>query len=136
MADFLHHLRAELTPEQSHRVCIVFLQHFLNPYLTNNLHMMATKVIYSMIDTTATKETPQNAGKLLTFLFESSVQKLEDMALVFQDVQARAERIRQKASKTDADPPDYVFIEKSRPFGAAMFAVEKPEELMTGRTSR
>lgn len=128
----MHHLRAELTPEQMHRVCIVYLQHFHNPYLTNNLHMMAAKVLYSMLDCIAAKDTQQNAGKLLTLMLESSVQKLEAMALVHKEVLARVERIKQKASKDDPDPPDYFLIEKARPVAGAVYAVEKPEELISG----
>lgn len=129
----MHHLRSELTPVQMHRVCIVYLRHFHNPYLSNNLHMMAAKMIYNMIESITQKDTQQSAAKLLGMLLESSVQKLESMALIYKEVMARVERTKQKASKDDPDVPDFATIEKARPAAGATYAVEKPEELLQGK---
>ena len=85
-----------------------------------------------MADAAATKDTPQNANKLLGMMFESIVGKLESMALVSKEVQARIERAKQKETKEDPNEPDLFLIEKSRPAINATYAVEKPEELILG----
>ena len=86
-----------------------------------------------MADAAVTKDTSPNANKLLYMLFESIVEKLESMALVYKEVTARVERLRKKASKDDPDEPDVFLIEKARPAINATYAVEKTEELLHGQ---
>ena len=111
-------------------ISIVYLRYFHNPYLSNQIHNMAGKVLYNMIDCIATKDTTQGASKLLATLLESIVAKLESMALVYKDVVV--ERIKRKAAKDETEPIDFSFIEKSRPIAGATYAVEKTEELAHG----
>lgn len=93
---------------------------------------MAAKVIYNMIECIATKDTPQSASKLLAMLLESTVEKVESMALVYNDVVARVERAKKKGSKDEPEVIDFSFIEKSRPVNSATYAVEKFDDLTHG----
>ncbi|KAI0698576.1 hypothetical protein BC835DRAFT_1541792 [Cytidiella melzeri] len=130
VTDLMHHLRMELTPTQIRRICNIYMVQLHNPNLNNTIHVMVCKAVHSMADAAVTKDTPQNANKLLNMLFESIVDKLESMGLVYKEITARVERARKKASKEDPDEPDIFFIEKARPAINATYAVEKVEELV------
>ncbi|KAI0092413.1 atypical/PIKK/TRRAP protein kinase [Irpex rosettiformis] len=130
VTDLMHHLRLELAPYQIRRICTMYMAQLHNSNLGNQLHSMVCKGVPGMADAAVTKDTPQNASKLLGMMFESIVGKLESMAIVHKEVTARLERIRKKVSKEDPDEPDLFLIEKSRPAINATYAVEKPEDLL------
>lgn len=75
------------------------------------------------------KHTKQDASRVLLAMIETSVDKLESMLLVFQELVDRTERAR----NGEKEIPDMIAIEKSRPVSSAAFAVEKTETVFTGR---
>lgn len=128
MADLLHHLRGDLTPSQITRICNLYLRHLHNPYTPNQLHVLAGKVLYNLIEVITVKDTPQDAARLLSAILDASVDKLETMAVVVEEVMAKIEA----TNKGEAVPIDYPFIEKSRPVAGAVYALEKPEDVLIG----
>lgn len=77
------------------------------------------------------KHTKQHASRVLLAMIETSVDKLESMLLVFQELVDRTERAR----NGEKEVPDMVAIEKSRLVSSAAFAVEKTETVFTGKLS-
>jgi len=98
------------------------------PALGNNLHVVFAKMMFGLTDVVAAKETPQGASKLLEALFETCVEKLESLCVVYADL--RGEQ-KEKVSAGDSGS-DALLIEKSRPACAAVYASERPEEVFHG----
>lgn len=116
----------------------MFLGHLHNPYLTNQIHILSAKVIYNLVEHIVSKENSQAAGKLLTTLLESSVDKLDSMTAIHVELVARTERQKRNAErkgtddKKDADDADITYIEKARPISHATYTILKVEELYHG----
>lgn len=84
--------------------------------------------MFGLTDAILSKETPQGASKLLTNMFESCLERLEGLAIVQGEVSGLLERQKSDTIVT----ADTFLIEKSRPVGGASYAVEKPEDAITG----
>lgn len=84
--------------------------------------------MFGLTDAILAKETPQGAAKLLTIMFESCLERLEGLAIVHEEVSGLLER--QKSDMTSG--PDIFLIEKARPVGGATYAIDKPEDTITG----
>ncbi|KAJ3722388.1 hypothetical protein C8R42DRAFT_733342 [Lentinula raphanica] len=95
-----------------------------NSALGNNLHTLFAKVLIGLSDA-ITKDTPQNAAYLITLTFNTCLDRLEALTVIHEEIAAAAE----KAKDTDAVIND-AYIEKARPVGGAVYALEKPEEIM------
>lgn len=93
-------------------------------------------MLYNMIEMITGKESQQDATKLLTVLLEGSINKIEAMALVLEEVFGKLERTSKKSDPESEDvettPIDIALIEKARPVASATYAVEKHEDLVTG----
>ncbi|KII95163.1 hypothetical protein PLICRDRAFT_693420 [Plicaturopsis crispa FD-325 SS-3] len=126
VADLVHHLRADLTPLQLSRIAHVYSRLIHNPYLGSNLHTLFAKMMFNLIDTLLGTDTPQGAAGVLTVMFETCVDKLDAMTVVQEALLKRVETVK----KGETDPVDVTFIEKARPVAAAVYAVEKPEDVM------
>ncbi|KAL6299677.1 atypical/PIKK/TRRAP protein kinase [Sparassis latifolia] len=125
-ADLLHHLRGDLTPAQLTRICTVYIRHLQDPFLTNHLHILSAKMIFNLVEVIVTKDSRQGAGRILTTLLEASVDKIESLA----DVRVELTDKIEKAKKGESDLVDFTFIEKARPVSAAIYAIEKPEDVI------
>ncbi|KAL4241981.1 DNA Damage Response and Repair Kinase [Abortiporus biennis] len=126
VADLLHHLRTDLTPVQLTRVCAVFVRHMHNPSLPIQIHLLSAKMVFNVIEVLIAKENAQTSARLLTVLLESSVEKIEAMALALPEIVIQIERLK----KGDSDPIDIWYIEKSRPIPGASYSLENipPQE--------
>lgn len=125
VADLVHHLRTELTPNQLDRIAYVYSRLIHNPYLSSNLHTLFAKMMFNLIEVIATKDTHANAARILGAMLETCVDKLDAMTAVQDELE--------KIKKGDADKVDIAFIEKARPVAGAVYAVEKPEEAIHGQ---
>jgi len=103
-----------------------------NPALSSSLHTLFAKMMFGLTDAILAKETPQGASKLLTNMFESCLGRLEGLAIVQEEVSSLLDRQKSDTVVTT----DIFLIEKSRPVGGASYAVEKPEDVITGMFSR
>lgn len=132
VADLVHHIRNELTTTQVARVVHVYSRIIHNPALGNSLHTMSVKMMFGLTEPIITKETPQGAARLLGAMFETCLQRLEVLALIYDDVTARAGLLKENS---EAVVLDAAFIEKTRPVGGAIYAIEKPEDIIHGISS-
>jgi transformation/transcription domain-associated protein len=99
------------------------------PALGNNLHVVFAKMMFGLTDIIAVKETPQGAAKLLEALFETCLEKLESLCVVYTDL--RGEHSKEKVATGDSGS-DAMLVEKARPACAAVYASERPEEVFHG----
>jgi transformation/transcription domain-associated protein len=99
------------------------------PALGNNLHVVFAKMMFGLADIIAAKETPQDAAKLLEALFETCVEKLESLCVVYTDL--RGEHPKEKMAAADSGS-NALLVEKARPACAAVYASERQEEIFHG----
>jgi len=129
VADLVHHIRNELNTTQVARVVHVYSRIIHNPALGNSLHTMSAKMMFGLTEPIMAKETPQGAARLLGAMFETCLERMEALAVIYDEVTARL-------AKSKDDPSvvilDAAFIEKARPVGSAMYALEKPEDIIQG----
>ena len=129
VADLIHNVKSELTFQQILNIVHTYSALLFNTSLSINLHILFTKVIFGLTDTIVSKEGSQTAAKLLSSMFETCLERLEGLCVVQTDVSQVLERARAGDQEPAVDP---FFIEKSRPVGGALYAVEKPEDVMLG----
>ncbi|KAL0949509.1 hypothetical protein HGRIS_009561 [Hohenbuehelia grisea] len=125
VADLVHHLRNELTVPQLQRTVDVFSRLMHNPSLGGQFHTLCAKMLFNIIEPVHTKETPQGAVRLLNFLFETCLERLDSLTIAQVQISAI-----QEAKKENRDPPDFSVIEKARPIGGILPLIEKPEEVI------
>lgn len=99
------------------------------PVLGNNLHVVFAKMMFGLTDIIAAKETPQGAAKLLEALFETCLEKLESLCVVYNDL--RGEHSKEKVAAGDSGS-NALMVERARPACAAVYASERPEEVLHG----
>jgi transformation/transcription domain-associated protein len=99
------------------------------PALGNNLHVVFAKMMFGLTDVIASKETPQGAAKLLEALFETCVEKLESLCVIYTDL--RGDYTKEKVVAGDPGS-DALLVEKARPACAAVYASERPDEVFHG----
>jgi transformation/transcription domain-associated protein len=128
VADLVHHLRNELTPTQLARIAHIYSRLIHNPYIPYSLHTLFAKMMFNLTDVIVAKDTPQGAIRVLGAILETSVNKLEAMTAVQEGLANTMERI--KAGEKDII--DIAFIEEARPVARAIYAVEKPEDVIHG----
>ncbi|KAK2466244.1 hypothetical protein APHAL10511_001886, partial [Amanita phalloides] len=126
VADMVHHLRNELSVEQITRIVQTYSRMLHNPALGNNMHLLFAKMIFGLADVVVNKDTPQGTAQLLGAVFRTCLDRLEALSMVQDELTASMER--QKMNETTV--PDMILIEKARPVGGAVFAVEKSEDVL------
>ncbi|KNZ81468.1 Transcription-associated protein 1 [Termitomyces sp. J132] len=127
IADLVHHIRTELTPQQLARSVHVFSKIIHNPTLGNNLHTMSAKMLFGLTDSILSKGDEREAARLVSSMFETCLERLEALALVQDEVNASATLLKENS---EAVIIDSAFVEKTRPVGGAIYAMEKPEEFV------
>ncbi|KAJ3722891.1 FAT domain-containing protein [Lentinula raphanica] len=125
-ADLFHHLKPELNSSQLTKIVHMYSRLLHNSALGNNLHTLFAKVLIGLSDAIVTKDTPQNAAYLISLTFNTCLDRLEALTVIHEEIAAAAE----KAKDTDAVIINDAYIEKARPVGGAVYALEKPEEIM------
>ena len=123
-------MRTELSADQLVRVSVLYSTLIHNPYLGNTLHTLFAKMMFGLIENITTKDTPQGAARILGVMFETCVDRVDAMINVLDDAFERLERA--KAGDEVLSPA--LQIERARPVAAAVCAVEKPEEVIHGRS--
>ncbi|KAJ7590989.1 hypothetical protein C8J56DRAFT_1135339 [Mycena floridula] len=127
MADLVHHLKADFTIQQLSHIVLVYSRLLHDPVDPISLHIVYGKTMFHVIEPLVNKEAPVEAGKILTAIFETSVDRLDALVMVQGELFAAVER-----AKINAMPAlDRAFIEKSRSVGGAAFAIDKPEDVLT-----
>lgn len=129
IADLVHHIRNELDVNQLRRIIEVYSGLIHNPTLGNNIHTLSTKMIFGLIEQVDKRETKEGAINLLGAIFETSLERLEALAIVYEEVVARNALLKADPSQTVLDA---AFIEKSRPVGGAVYSQEKTEDMLQG----
>lgn len=121
-------MRTELSADQLARVSKLYSTLIHNPYLGNTLHTLFAKMMFGLIENITAKDTPQGAARILSAMFETCVDRVDAMTNVLDDALERLER----AKVGDELPSPALQIERARPVAAAVYAVEKPEEVIHG----
>ncbi|KAG6831589.1 hypothetical protein H0H92_009062 [Tricholoma furcatifolium] len=127
VADLVHHIRNELSRQQLSRCVHVFSKIIHNPALGNSLHTMSAKMLFGLIEPILNQGDEKEAGRLVVCMFETCLERLESLAAIQDEVSAGA---TQQKEKSEGIIIDSTFIEKSRPVGGAIYAIEKVEELV------
>jgi transformation/transcription domain-associated protein len=104
-----------------------------NPALGFNLHTLFAKMMFGLADAIISKETSQGAARLLEAMFETCLEKLEGLCVVQSEVTVALERNKRTSEGITNIIPDTSFIEKARPVGGAVNAIEKPEDVIHGK---
>ncbi|KAH7887705.1 hypothetical protein F5I97DRAFT_1804974 [Phlebopus sp. FC_14] len=126
IADLVHHLRSELSADQLARVAKLYSALIHNPYLGHNLHTLFAKMMFGLIENITTKDTSQGASRVLGAMFETCVDKVDAMTNVLDNAFERVEKMKNGVES----PWPSLLIEKARPVAGALYAVEKPEEVI------
>ncbi|KAF8076441.1 hypothetical protein FPV67DRAFT_1558921 [Lyophyllum atratum] len=127
VADLVHHIRNDLNINQLARIVHVYSRLIHNPALGNNLHTLSAKMMLGLTEPILAKGTPKEAARLLGAMFETCLERLEALALIHDEIIANA---GQQKEDGDVVILDTAFIERARPIGGAVYASEKPEELV------
>lgn len=138
VADLIHNIKSDLSFEQLTRIVHVYSSLLFNPTLGFNLHILFSKVLFGLADTIVTKDTSQNASKLIHSMFEACLERLEGLCAIQNELSGALERARVAATvgtvAPGKEPPiDGFYIERSRPFGGTLFISDKPEEVLLGK---
>ncbi|TFK56003.1 FAT-domain-containing protein [Heliocybe sulcata] len=124
LADFVHHLRLELTASQMARITLVYATLMHNPALMSNIHLMFAKVIISLADGMVQKDNKQVSNKALMSLLESCIERLEAINTVYEEAKRREEQTPEEQMMLD-----YASVDKARPVGGATYAFEREPEI-------
>ncbi|KAF5390637.1 hypothetical protein D9757_002758 [Collybiopsis confluens] len=127
VADLFHHLKSDLNPVQLTKIVHMYAKLLHNPALGNNLHTLFAKVLIGLTDAILTKETPQNAAYLVTLMFNTCLERLEALTVIHEELSAATEEL---SKEDEVLVINDAYIEKARPVGGAVYALEKPEEIM------
>ncbi|VDC00095.1 unnamed protein product [Peniophora sp. CBMAI 1063] len=128
IADLVHHFRNELTMTQLAHGIHVFSRLFHNPALSNGMHTLAGKMLFGLFDTIVSKESRDEAVRIITLLLEVSVDRLETAVAILPEVLKRIE-LRKKG---EDDNTLFHVVEAARPIAPAVYATERPEEVLGG----
>jgi transformation/transcription domain-associated protein len=118
---------------QLERIVHVYSSLMHNPALGFNLHTLFAKMMFGLTDAIISKETSQGAARLLEAMFETCLEKLEGLCVVQSEVSATLERNKRTSEGTMNIVSDISLIEKARPVGGAVNAIEKPEDVIHGK---
>lgn len=129
VADLIHNVKNELTFPQIVSIVHNYSALLFNSSLGFGLHILFAKVIFGLTDTIVAKESPPTSARLLFSMFETCLERLEGLCSVQANVSQALERVRSGNQQVVIDG---LFIEKSRPVGGALYALEKPEDVMLG----
>lgn len=139
VADLIHNIKGDLSFDQLARIVHVYSSLLFNSLLGFGLHILFAKVLFGLTDTIVAKDSSQGGAKLVRTMFEACLERLEGLCAIQPEVSAALEKARAAASAaagagTETAPQETVidgfFIEKSRPVGGALYALEKPEDVI------
>jgi transformation/transcription domain-associated protein len=85
-------------------------------------------MMFNLIETVVTKDTPAGAAKVLAALMETCVDRLESLAAVLDEVQQRSDR--HKNGETELG--NFFMVEKARPVSWAVYAADEPDNVLSG----
>ncbi|KAH9045426.1 hypothetical protein EDB85DRAFT_2130014 [Lactarius pseudohatsudake] len=126
-ADLVHYLRGDLSPRQLAHFIHVYSRVIHNPCLSSSVHTLAGKMMFNLIETVITKDTPAGAAKVLAALMETCVDRLESLTAVLDEVQQRSECRK----NGEAESGNFFIVEKARPVASAVYAADEPDNVLT-----
>ena len=128
-ADLVHYLRGDLSPRQLAHFIHVYSRVIHNPCLSSSVHTLAGKMMFNLIETVITKDTPAGAAKVLAALMETCVDRLESLTAVLDEVQQRSE------CRKNGEPEsgNFFIVEKARPVASAVYAADEPDNVLSGK---
>jgi hypothetical protein len=89
-------------------------------------------MMFNLIETVITKDTPAGAAKVLAALMETCVDRLESLTAVLDEVQQRSEC--RKNGETESG--NFFMVEKARPVASAVYAADEPDNVLSGKWTR
>lgn len=128
-ADLVHYLRGDLSPRQLAHFIHVYSRVIHNPCLSSSVHTLAGKMMFNLIETVITKDTPAGAAKVLAALMETCVDRLESLTAVLDEVQQRSECRK----NGEAESGNFFIVEKARPVASAVYAADEPDNVLSGK---
>ena len=128
-ADLVHYLRGDLSPRQLSHFIHVYSRVIHNPCLSSSVHTLAGKMMFNLIETVITKDTPTGAAKVLSALMETCVDRLESLTTVLDEVQQRSDCRK----NGEAESGNFFIVEKARPVASAAYAADEPDNVLSGK---
>jgi transformation/transcription domain-associated protein len=90
---------------------------------------MSAKMMFGLTKPILLKESKQGAVHLFGAMFETCLERLEILALIYDKVAGNLARIKEGKF---ANFLDAAIIEKAQPVGGAVYATKNPEEIIYG----
>ena len=131
-ADLVHYLRGDLSPRQLAHFIHVYSRVIHNPCLSSSVHTLAGKMMFNLIETVITKDTPAGAAKVLATLMETCVDRLESLTAVLDEVLQRSECRK----NGEAESGNFFLVEKARPVASATYATDEPDNVLSGKCTQ
>lgn len=125
LADMIHHVRSELTPNQLARVIRTYSAMLHNTATSGGFQTMCAKLLSTMTETVISKHTREGGAEILHGLLECIVQKLQSVSLVH-------EELRKYKEQSEPGLSNYISLEKSKPIYGAAFVSESTEDVLKG----
>jgi transformation/transcription domain-associated protein len=125
LADMIHHVRADLSPNQLAKVIKTYSAMLHNSATSGGFQTMCAKLLSTMTESVITKHTREGAAEALYGLLECIVQKLWSVSLIH-------EELRKSREQGDVMSSSYIALEKSKPIYGAAFVSEGTEEVLKG----
>ncbi|KAN0059794.1 transcription-associated protein 1 [Thecaphora frezii] len=116
LADLVHHVRQELTPQQLVRVVHIHSQILHDATLAPSIQTMCVKLLLNLVETILNKH-PEGANEILRAILDTFVEKLASLHRLRDDVE-RA-RGAKAGSQPSRQPLDAIDIEQAKPIQAA-----------------
>ena len=126
----MHHIRNELNTQQLERIIYVYSRLLHNAALGHNLHTLSAKMLFGLVEPIS-KEAPSDIERLMGIMLESCLERLEALALMYDGISANITSSKDNNTSTSVG---IAHIEKARPIGGAFYAIEKPDEVIHGKS--
>ena len=129
VADFIHHVRGELSPIQLAKVVKTYSAMMHNPATSGGFQTMCAKLLSTVTESVIGKHSREGAAETLYGLLECNVDKLMSVSLVIDE-------LRKNKEHSESESSIYIKLEKSKPIYGATFVTENAEEVFKGESVR
>ena len=124
LADFIHHVRADLSPNQLAQVVKTYSAVMHNSATSGGFQTMCAKLLSTVTESVISKHSREGAAEALYGLLECNVEKLMSVSLVHDELR--------KYKESEPNSSIYIRLEKSKPIYGAAFVSENTEEVSKG----
>jgi transformation/transcription domain-associated protein len=125
LADFIHHVRADLSSSQLAMVVKTYCAMMHNAATSGGFQTMCAKLLSTVTESVISKHSRESAAEALYGLLECNVEKLMSVSLVHDE-------LRKYKEQTESDAFIYIRLEKSKPIYGAAFVSENKEDIFKG----